>query len=240
MAGFVKYIGYVLPVAAALVAGCAHDHAREAAAGNATPREVQGTTPDQATTTPTATGTLSRFVMNTRGEVDGLFLDDDVQVRFPPHMSDELTGATRPGGTVAIVGTRERGGAIRAHTITNTETNQSVTEHEPTGARSPAPAHRVRGAMSAQGRIQILMHNPTGDTDGLVLDDGSIVRFPADLGEQIPLEVFQRGIAIVAQGYGTENRYGRVLEATAMTVAADMGAQAGAPAIGARINEAPR
>jgi hypothetical protein len=44
--------------------------------------------------------------MNPHGEVDGLLLNDGTQINFPPHMTDELVGAVKPGQQVGIQGDR--------------------------------------------------------------------------------------------------------------------------------------
>ena len=169
-----------------------------------------------AAVAPVVQGTLERFIVNPQGEVDGLVLTDGTQVRFPPHMSAELVSAVGPGEPVSVEGFREYQGAVKAFVVTNTQTNQSVVEHEPT--TQPLPPHLRNvglSELSVAGRIQYLMYGARGELNGVMLDNGSIVRFPPDVGYQFANQL-QVGQPITALGYGTQNQYGLALEATAI------------------------
>lgn len=163
--------------------------------------------------TPIAKGTVNRLLPDTEGRVDGLLLSDGTQIRFPTHMTQELASTVKPGSAVSVEGYREAGGAVRARVITEEASGRSVREHDPAPAAaapnrdSPAPAQ-----LSAEGRIQQLMRDPAGDVNGVVLDDGSVVRFPPAVRRQFP-GMLQPGVAISASGYGAESRYGRALDA---------------------------
>jgi hypothetical protein len=37
-------------------------------------------------------GTVLQYLLNPRGEVDGLLLEDGIFIKFPPHLWRELTG----------------------------------------------------------------------------------------------------------------------------------------------------
>jgi hypothetical protein len=167
--------------------------------------------------TPIAKGTVSRLLPNPDGQVEGLLLSDGTQVRFPPHMSQELASAVRPGSAVAVEGYREAGGAVRARVITDEASGQRVVERDPQPpAAAPNTTHSTGlGPLSVEGRIQQLMRDPAGDVNGVVLEDGSVVRFPANVRRQFP-GVLQPGIAVSASGYGTQTRFGRALDATTL------------------------
>ena len=51
--------------------------------------------------------------------------------------------------------------------------------------------------------------------NGVVLADGSIVRFPPHVGVQFA-NLLAAGESLIATGYGSENSYGRVLEAVTL------------------------
>jgi hypothetical protein len=165
---------------------------------------------------PVAQGTVARFLINPPGEVEGVLLNDGTQVRFPPHMSAELVAAVSPGEPVSIQGFREYQGSVKAFVVTNSRTNQSVMEHEPTTLPLPPHLRNVGlSELSVAGRIQYLMYGPRSEFNGVLLDSGSIVRFPPDVGYQFA-SVLQVGQPITAAGYGTKNQYGLALEATAI------------------------
>lgn len=45
---------------------------------------------------PAVAGTVARYTLTPRGDVDGLVLGDGTEVRFPPHLSAQLVYAVRP------------------------------------------------------------------------------------------------------------------------------------------------
>jgi hypothetical protein len=51
---------------------------------------------------PAIKGTVSRFTLTPRGELDGFLLADGTQVHLPPHLSAELAAALRPGDPFAV------------------------------------------------------------------------------------------------------------------------------------------
>ena len=55
----------------------------------------------------TTQGTVARFLTNPDGDVDGFMTADGKLVRFPPHMSSQLTSAVRQGDSVQVSGTRD-------------------------------------------------------------------------------------------------------------------------------------
>jgi hypothetical protein len=54
------------------------------------------------------------------------------------------------------------------------------------------------------------LHGPAGDVNGALLADGTILRFPPALGEQLAASVVP-GQAIRADGWGTTTAYGTVV-----------------------------
>src|SRR5438876_12356999 len=52
-------------------------------------------------------GTVSMYLLNPRGEVDGLLLADGLQVKFRPHMSVDLTRSEKPNERFNAPGVRD-------------------------------------------------------------------------------------------------------------------------------------
>lgn len=167
--------------------------------------------------TPIAKGTVSRLLPSADGKVEGLLLSDGTQIRFPPHMTQELAATVRPGSAVSIEGYREAGGAVRARAITDQSSGRSVVERDPTPpSAAPSTLHSTGlGPLSAEGRIQQLMRDPAGDVNGVVLEDGSVVRFPPNVRRQFP-GVLQPGVSVSASGFGSQTRWGRALDAATL------------------------
>jgi hypothetical protein len=177
--------------------------------------------PDRATQATSVRGTVSQYMMNPDGLVDGVLLSDDTIVRFPPHMSQQLVQSVKPRDLVSVDGFIEYQGTIHATTITNPASQQSVVDI-PSSPQNPppGPGQEVRQPMNATGTIKVLTHAARGEIDGAVLDNGTIVHFPAPVGTRYA-NLFQVGAPLAAVGYGTINTYGRSLEATSIGPSAD-------------------
>jgi len=171
-----------------------------------------------ASTTPVAQAKVQRVLVNPFGEVDGFLLDGNVLVTFPAHMAAELIAVAKIGELVAVHGIRSASGQIKGLVIRNLATNQVVTEHPPAFTDRKMPKHlRAIGLkeLSAQGRIVALRHGKKGEVNGVVLEDGTSVRFAKEaLWTAAPLLQIGQGIAV--SGYGTETTHGRGIEATAL------------------------
>jgi hypothetical protein len=164
------------------------------------------------------TGPVTQYLLNHHGDVDGLLLEDGTQVHFPPHMERDLLAVAKPHDIVQAQGYRGEGGpVVDASVITNTQTGQSVAQREPSWRDRPVLPPHVRDLAlterHAEGTIRTLLYGSRGEMNGAVLDDGTIVRIPPHAITQVD-NLLQAGRSIQAVGYGTENEYGRVLEAT--------------------------
>jgi hypothetical protein len=171
---------------------------------------------------PETRGTVQRFTLTPRGELDGFLLADGTEVHLPPHLSDQLAAAVRPGDAVSIRGYRSPAAPlIVATTVTDGSTNQTVVDQgpPPPGVHPPPlpPGVPSPGAhqLSLNGRVQTSLYGPAGDLNGAVLYDGTIVRMP-------PREAYQfgglltPGQMVIVQGFALNTSYGRVIDAQAI------------------------
>lgn len=159
-------------------------------------------------------GTLARWLINPNGEADGLLLDNGTQVNFPPHLSADLTALVQAGDRVEVTGWRAGDGqAVQAQQIA--AKGRAVVDTPPNpGAVPPAPrAMGALAAMNAGGRIARVLTTGRGDTNGVLLEDGTVVRFPPHVGRMIA-GLLQPGAPLYVQGWGTRSNLGTALEAT--------------------------
>jgi hypothetical protein len=167
---------------------------------------------------PTAEATASRLLINPFGDVDGVLLDNGTIVTFPPHMGEQLAAAVRAGDTLLIKGYPEKPTQIKGYVIVNKRSNQTVAVQPKPKPAAKIPKHlRSIGLkeMSAEGEVRHVRYGGHGDVNGLILSDGTILRFPREIAHRFA-GLFQVGQRIVASGYGTENEFGRAIEVTAL------------------------
>ena len=139
------------------------------------PAPVQSMPPGQPT--PTVSGTVQQYLLTPHGEVEGLLLADGTIVRFPPHLSAALASTVKPGDAVTVAGflmsATGQGQTVKALTITNTATGQTVADQPP--ASRPLPPE-LRGLtltpLTVRGTVARLVVNDHGDVDGLILSSG--------------------------------------------------------------------
>ena len=166
-------------------------------------------------------GVVSQYLMNPNGEVDGLLLSDNRQINFPPHMSADLTRLVKPNDRITASGERESAQAFHAFTITNAASAQTVVESRPSQFPPRLPPD-LRGMnlalLNASGRIKALLHAPHGEIDGVVLEDGTVLHVRPDASGQFASSL-AIGQTVSAQGFGTQNVFGRSIEVTQLGVA---------------------
>ncbi|WP_144113976.1 hypothetical protein [Paraburkholderia sp. BCC1886] len=161
--------------------------------------------------------TVVRFLTNPDGDVDGFMTNDGKLVRFPPHMSSQLTSAVRQGDSVQVSGTRDKGGNLTAQRITDTRSGQQLMDAPALPGARPMPrAARGEGLarLSAQGQVAQVTTAPRGEPDGVILSDGTVIKLTPPVAQQFATLV-RTGATVSAQGYGTRNQYGTALQATA-------------------------
>jgi len=163
------------------------------------------------------------------GDVEGVELQDGTDVRFPPHMGAALTAIIKAGDRVTVMGfvapQTPYGRAVKALTITNVATNQSVVDQPPTVP--PLPPW-LRGAsmreMTFTGTLDHYILNDHGDIDGLIISNGYEVKIPTHIGMPVAMALAQQPAATIrAIGYGTTNGFGTVVDA--MTGSLTVGSQ---------------
>lgn len=164
-------------------------------------------------------GTVSQYLLNPRGEVDGLLLDDQTVIKFPPHLARELVQVIKPKERVHANGHLEAERLLKGHVIANPATGRAIREIK------PAPPERaatlpVLQPLSVAGKIRVVRRNPHGDTDGIIFEDGTVLNLPPHGGRQFA-ELLREGHLLAAVGFGTVNDFGRAIAAAMIGPSAD-------------------
>jgi hypothetical protein len=160
---------------------------------------------------PATKGTVSRYTLTPRGDVDGLILVDGTEIHFPPHLSTQLVYAIKPGDTVTVRGLKALSAPlIAAISIANDASGQTVIDNGQGGGPGPGP-RAVRQEMRVQGRVQLSLHGARGEINGAMLDDGTILRLPPPEAARLAA-LLMPGQTIVAQGDGLTTAMGRVVD----------------------------
>jgi hypothetical protein len=158
---------------------------------------------------PRFKGTVTRYTLTPRGDVDGLLLSEGTEVHFPPHMSTQLVYAIKPGDAVTVRGLKAYSmPLIDALTISNDASGQTVVDRGPDrGPRAIAWADQLT---STQGRVQAVLHGKHGEVNGAILEDATILRLPPAEAQRFAA-FLTPGQSINAQGNGRVTALGRVI-----------------------------
>jgi hypothetical protein len=163
---------------------------------------------------PVTSGVVERFTVNLDGDVDGFVLTDQMLIHAPPHLSDRLTAAIRPGDTIHVRGVKPRGADVIAAVSIEKTGRAVVIDDGPEGNDADdgdKPSTAQRTAMEASGTVRLTLFAPKGQVRGALLDDGSILR----LGHKEAKRHSDRlrvGARILARGEGLLTDHGRVIE----------------------------
>lgn len=175
---------------------------------------------------PAMHGKVAEYSLTPRGDVDGLILVDGTEVHLPPHLGTQLVYAAKPGDSVTVRGLHARSlPLVQAMSVSNDATGTSVTDDGPAGPRGPRSPQQP---LTAQGHIKAQLHGPQGDLNGVLLEDGTIVRMPPPEAERLAAELVP-GAPLYAEGDGFAGPLGRVVAARSIGSSATQLAQIAAP-----------
>ena len=191
---------------------------------------------------PATTGKVAQYSLTPRGDVDGLILQDGTEVHFAPHLGTQLVFVAKPGDSVTIHGLKARNVAmIMAMQVTNDTTSKSVTDAgrpdggpmgRPDGDRGPdrgrhherdhGPGREAGGPggpgpmrgqpLEDQGVVKSQLHGPRGDLNGVLLQDGTIVRLPPPEAQKREAALAV-GKTVFVRGEGSDTALGKVIGA---------------------------
>lgn len=150
-------------------------------------------------------GIVAQYSLTPRGDVDGLILADGTEVSWPPHFSTQLVFSVRPGDAVTIQGAKSKVGVtptVVAESVTNDATSVTVATGAPS---SPKP-------LDDEGRIKAQLHSWGGTLDGVLLENGTIVRLPPSEAKRLAAN-FVVGKLLYASGDGAASPLGKVIAA---------------------------
>jgi hypothetical protein len=131
-------------------------------------------------------GLVDQYLVSPYGEIDGLLLQNGVQVRLPPHVSSWVAEVVKPGNPVRVWGRWEARPVFHATELQNLSGGKSFFV-PPRSAWPPEPPPVVRAGLAQvkkiqiQGRLKCLLYSPHGEIEGFVLERGCTIHFPREV-----------------------------------------------------------
>ena len=138
---------------------------------------------------PVAEGVIEQYILDPRGEVEGLLLADGSYMYVTSRAEKELLSVLTPGDRVRVYGRRTQDqGLIQADVIKNLTKGTSFVV--PLRLDLPMQDQERRLSvteMYAKGTIRVLLyHALRGIVQGMVLSDGTQIRLPPDTSCRTP------------------------------------------------------
>jgi hypothetical protein len=181
--------------------------------------------PDQL---PVFHGKVASYSLTARDEADGIILDDGTEVHISPRLSSELIFAIKPGDAVTVHGLKASAASmVQALSIANDASGAKITDTLQPANDPGRPMFTPPRMLEARGRIKMPLHASDGRVDGILLEDGTIIRLAA--GYTPPAaDCMVAGKDIVATGTGVSGLLGKVMETRSLALDTETGAP-GAP-----------
>jgi hypothetical protein len=158
---------------------------------------------------------VERFLLNGRGEADGMILGNGLEVHFAPHLSAAILAGVCSGDRITVYGVQPRGTAMLVAATIETARGTRIVDtgppEKPQDESHVRAQSRKRRTMEVVGLVRRPLHGPKGDTRGALLDDGTIVHFsPQAAPRVLPLLTPAAWLAVRGDGLVTE--FGTVIE----------------------------
>jgi hypothetical protein len=171
--------------------------------------------PDQL---PAFHGKVASYSLTARDEVDGVVLDDGTEIHLSARLSSELTFAIKPGDAVTVHGLKASSAPmVQALSIANDASGTKITDAFQPSSPADRPQFVQPRMMEARGRVKMLLHTTDGRVDGVLLEDGTIIRLAGGYNPQNP-DCLVVGKDVVATGTGLASLLGRVMETRQIAV----------------------
>lgn len=135
--------------------------------------------------------TCHAFLLNPEGEVDGLLLDGQRQLKFPPHQAKEFLERAKPGQAIEV----------EASPGDKSEHGHEFHFHKWSGDQN---------FLTVEGKIEHLLVDKEGEVRGYIVQDGSQVHVPKHLRKELKLA---KGMEFKAEGQGHKTPHGTVIKA---------------------------
>lgn len=168
-------------------------------------------------------GTVTQFLLNPHGEMDGFILGRDKQVHFPPHLSRLVAKHISIGDKVRVRGIKPRDANIVAAIQLTSATGVTILDEGPHqhGERHEKP-HIEKRPMELTGEVKLPLYGPKGELRGALLTDGTSIRMPPHAAAELS-SYLEPGAHIQVWGHGVKNRYGRTIEVDDIAELVDAG-----------------
>ena len=172
----------------------------------------------QTQTVAAAEGTVERFILDPRGEVEGVLLSSGTYMYITSRAAEQVVRLFKPGDHVQVYGRlRPDERQVQPDVIKNLTSSETFTV--PLRLDLPMQKQEFQLSvteMSATGTIRLFFYHPLQRViQGMLLSDNTQIRLPPDASQELRTSL-HLGEAVTVKGNGTSNQFGRAIEAVAI------------------------
>ena len=165
---------------------------------------------------------IERFLFNPHGQADGMILANGQEAHFPPHMSQRVLASFKVGERVTVYGVKPRLADMIACIAIETADGTRIDDKGPP-TKAKKKSHRSKPddrncefdtrAVEIADTVERTLHGPKGEVRGVLLKDGTIIRFPPPAAQVQP-QLYKPGTTLVVRGAALQIGGTTVIEAT--------------------------
>jgi hypothetical protein len=167
---------------------------------------------------PYVTSTVERFLVNPDGDADGMILLNGVEVYFAPYLSSAVLTAIQVGDRITVYGILPMAEPMIVAAIIETANGARIEDwglptRKPLGIETEyQQKQRERSRLQVEALVRRTLHGPTGETRGVLLDDGTTVTLPTHRDQDLS-ELLSPASWLTVRGAGLVTAIGTAIEA---------------------------
>ena len=167
---------------------------------------------------PHVTSSVERFLINPDGNADGMILLNGVEVYFAPHLSSAVLTAVEVGDRITVYGVLPMAAPMIVAAVIEAANGARIEDYGLPTRKLPEMAgkHRIkqreRGTFQVEALVRRVLHGPTGEIRGVLLDDGTTVVLPFHRDEDLS-ELLSPASWLTVRGAGLVTEIGTAIKA---------------------------
>ena len=167
---------------------------------------------------PHVTSSVERFLINPDGNADGMILLNGVEVYFAPHLSSAVLTAVEVGDRITVYGVLPMAAPMIVAVVIEAANGARIEDYGLPTRKLPEMAgkHRIkqreRGTFQVEALVRRVLHGPTGEIRGVLLDDGTTVVLPFHQDQDLS-ELLSPASWLTVRGAGLVTEIGTAIKA---------------------------
>ena len=167
---------------------------------------------------PHVTSSVERFLINPDGNADGMILLNGVEVYFAPYLSNAVLTAVEVGDRITIYGVLPMAEPLIVAAVIEAANGARIEDCGLPTRKLPdmEGKHRIKQreccTLQVEALVRRVLHGPTGEIRGVLLDDGTTVALPFHQDEDLS-ELLNPASWLTVRGAGLVTEIGTAIKA---------------------------